>query len=150
MSSGLNSTIRQVDHLWSLYQGCNGVTGTLKHVKSSVARSGRIVLRWSSGYGTGGQFLRPGFDPRSRHIFWHPWSSCLLSGPKLQLDSRYKWSNICADYRLSFISKRSLDSRSVTHLKDFEKKTQKCFFFFFFFFFFVQTGTKKDIIIIIK
>ena len=45
------------------------VTGTLKHVKSFVARSGGIVLRWSSGYGAGGQFLRPGFDPRSRHIF---------------------------------------------------------------------------------
>ena len=45
------------------------VTGTLKHVKSSVARSGGIVLRWSSGYGAGGQILRPGFDPRSRHIF---------------------------------------------------------------------------------
>ena len=51
----------------------DGVTGTLKHVKSSVARSGGIVLRWSSGYGAGGQFLRPGFDPRSRHIFWRPW-----------------------------------------------------------------------------
>ena len=49
------------------------VTGTLKHVKSSVARSGDIVLRWSSGYGAGGQFLRPEFDPRSRHIFWRPW-----------------------------------------------------------------------------
>ena len=32
----------------------HGVTGTLKHVKSSVARSGGIVLRWSSGYGVGG------------------------------------------------------------------------------------------------
>ena len=31
-----------------------GVTGILKHVKSSVARSGGIVLRWSSGYGAGG------------------------------------------------------------------------------------------------
>ena len=30
------------------------VTGTLKHVKSSVARTGGIVLRWSSGYGAGG------------------------------------------------------------------------------------------------
>ena len=30
------------------------VTGTLKHVKSSVARSGGIVLQWSSGYGAGG------------------------------------------------------------------------------------------------
>ena len=29
------------------------VTGTLKHVKSSVARAGGIVLRWSSGYGAG-------------------------------------------------------------------------------------------------
>ena len=28
---------------------CVCVTGTLKHVKSSVARSGGIVLRWSSG-----------------------------------------------------------------------------------------------------
>ena len=44
----------------------DSVTGTLKHVKSSVARSGGIVLRWSSA---GGQFLRPGFDPLSRHIF---------------------------------------------------------------------------------
>ena len=51
----------------------NCVTGTLKHVKSSVARSGGIVLRWCSGYGAGGQFLRPEFDPRSRHIFWRPW-----------------------------------------------------------------------------
>ena len=41
----------------------DSVTGTLKHVKSSVARSGGIVLWWSSGYGAGGQFLRPGFDP---------------------------------------------------------------------------------------
>ena len=56
------------------------VTGTLKHVKSSVARSGGIVLWWSSGYGAGGQFLRPGFDPRSQHIFDVPESSCLLSG----------------------------------------------------------------------
>ena len=47
----------------------DSVTGTLKHVKSSVARSGGIVLRWSSGYGAGGQILRPGFDSRSRHIF---------------------------------------------------------------------------------
>ena len=30
------------------------VTGTLKHVRSSVARTGGIVLRWSSGYGAGG------------------------------------------------------------------------------------------------
>ena len=51
----------------------DSVTGTLKHVKSSVARSGGIVLRLSSGYGAGGHFLRPGFDPRSRHIFWRPW-----------------------------------------------------------------------------
>ena len=49
------------------------VTGTMKHVKSSVARTGSIVLRWSSGYGTGGQFLRPGFNPRSRDIFWWSW-----------------------------------------------------------------------------
>ena len=32
----------------------DSVTGTLKHVKSFVARSGGIVLRWSSGYGAGG------------------------------------------------------------------------------------------------
>ena len=32
----------------------DSVTGTLKHVKSSVARTGGIVLRWSSGYGEGG------------------------------------------------------------------------------------------------
>ena len=32
----------------------SAVTGTLKHVKSSVARSVGIVLRWSSGYGAGG------------------------------------------------------------------------------------------------
>ena len=32
----------------------DSVTGTLKHVKSSVARSGGIVLRRSSGYGAGG------------------------------------------------------------------------------------------------
>ena len=30
------------------------VTGTLKHVKSSVVRSSGIVLRWSSGHGAGG------------------------------------------------------------------------------------------------
>ena len=47
----------------------DSVTGTLKHIESSVAQSGGIVLRWSSGYGAGGQFLTPGFDPRSRHIF---------------------------------------------------------------------------------
>ena len=47
----------------------DSVTGTLKHVKSSVARSGGIVLSLSSGYGTVGHFLRPEFDPRSRHIF---------------------------------------------------------------------------------
>ena len=32
----------------------DSVTGTLKHVQSSVARTGGIVLRWSSGYGAGG------------------------------------------------------------------------------------------------
>ena len=32
----------------------DSVAGTLKHVKSSVARSGGIVLWWSSGYGGGG------------------------------------------------------------------------------------------------
>ena len=32
----------------------DSVTGTLKHVKSSVARTGGIVLRWSIGYGAGG------------------------------------------------------------------------------------------------
>ena len=32
----------------------DSATGTLKHVKSSVARSGGIVLQWSSGYGAGG------------------------------------------------------------------------------------------------
>ena len=51
-----------------LHKGGGGVTGTLKHVKSSVARSGGVVLRWSSGYGAGGQFLRPGLDHRSRQI----------------------------------------------------------------------------------
>ena len=70
------------------------VTGTLKNVKSSVARSGGIVLRWSSGYGAGGQFLGPGFDPQSRHIFWRPLASLNLpvssrSGPGLRLESRY-------------------------------------------------------------
>ena len=30
----------------------DSVTGTLKNVKSSVAWSGGVVLRWSSGYGT--------------------------------------------------------------------------------------------------
>ena len=35
-------------------EGTETVTGTLKHVKSSVARTGGIVLRWSSGYGAGG------------------------------------------------------------------------------------------------
>ena len=47
----------------------DSVTGTLKHVQSPVARSGGIVLRWSSA---GGQILRPGFDPRLRHIFRRP------------------------------------------------------------------------------
>ena len=32
----------------------DSVTGNLNHVKSSVARTGGIVLRWSSGYGAGG------------------------------------------------------------------------------------------------
>ena len=32
----------------------SSVTGTMKHVKSSVARSGGIVLRWSNGYCAGG------------------------------------------------------------------------------------------------
>ena len=32
----------------------DSVTGTLKHAESSGARSGGIVLRWSSGYGAGG------------------------------------------------------------------------------------------------
>ena len=32
----------------------DSVTGTLKHVKSSVARSGGIVLRSSCGYDAGG------------------------------------------------------------------------------------------------
>ena len=32
----------------------DSVTGTLKHIKSSVARCGGIVLWWSSGYGAGG------------------------------------------------------------------------------------------------
>ena len=32
----------------------DSVTGTLKRVKSSAARSGGIVPRWSSGYGAGG------------------------------------------------------------------------------------------------
>ena len=44
----------------------DSVKRTLKQVKSSVALSGGIVLRWSSA---GDQFLRPGFNPQSRHIF---------------------------------------------------------------------------------
>ena len=40
----------------------DSVTGTPKHVKSSVARSSDLVLRWSGGYGAEGYFLRPGFD----------------------------------------------------------------------------------------
>ena len=32
----------------------DSVTGTLKHVKSCVARAGGIVPRWFSGYGAGG------------------------------------------------------------------------------------------------
>ena len=32
----------------------DSVTGTLKHVKSFVARSGGIVPRWSRDYGAGG------------------------------------------------------------------------------------------------
>ena len=39
--------------IWSTGEE-NSVTGTLKHGKSSVARSGGVVLRWSSGYGAGG------------------------------------------------------------------------------------------------
>ena len=60
---------------WTLLSdsfGAKLVTRTLKHVKSSVVRAGGIVVRWSCGYGAGGEFLRPGFDPQSRHIFWRP------------------------------------------------------------------------------
>ena len=51
------------------------VTGTLKHVISSVARAGCIALLWSGGHRTGGQFLRPRSDNRSQHIkfLWRPW-----------------------------------------------------------------------------
>ena len=38
--------------IWTVSAGEeDSKTGTVKHVKSSVARSGDIVLRWSSGYG---------------------------------------------------------------------------------------------------
>ena len=37
-----------------LLASTRSVTETLKHVKSSVARSGGIVLRWSASYGAGG------------------------------------------------------------------------------------------------
>ena len=67
----------------------DSVTGTLKQVKSSVVRSGGIVLRWSSA---GGQFLRTGFDRRPDTSFDVHGSSCLLSGPGLQLDSHYSLS----------------------------------------------------------
>ena len=39
------------------------VTGTLKHVKSSVTRAGGIVLRWSIGMTQVAKLIRrPGFD----------------------------------------------------------------------------------------
>ena len=67
------------------------VTGTWKHVKSCVARTGGIVLRWSSGYGAG---CYNSSDPDSipgRDIFFDVFEcSCLLSGPWLQLESHYK------------------------------------------------------------
>ena len=73
LSFELDGPLEEEDEMWdtAMVEAVSTVivTGTLKHVKSSVARSGGIVLRWSSGYGAGGQFLRPGFDPRSRHIF---------------------------------------------------------------------------------
>ena len=49
------------------------VTGTLQHVKSSVARSGGVVLRGQAVMVQDVNSRRPGFDPRSRHIFWRPW-----------------------------------------------------------------------------
>ena len=52
----------------------DNVTGTLKQVKSSVARAGWIVLPWSGNYGAEGLFLRPGLDSRSEHNFWRPWT----------------------------------------------------------------------------
>ena len=58
-------------HCCCLDREFNWALLSLKHVKSSVVRSGGIALRWSSGYGAGG--LTPGFDIRSRHIFWRPW-----------------------------------------------------------------------------
>ena len=42
-----------------LFKTRANVTGTLKHVKSSVARSVGIVLRWSSGYGGCSSFSPP-------------------------------------------------------------------------------------------
>ena len=42
-----------------LFKTRANVTGTLKHVKSSVARSSGIVLRWSSGYGGCSSFSPP-------------------------------------------------------------------------------------------
>ena len=44
----------ETSSLWIRSTRAVSVTGTLKHVKSSVARTGGIVLRWSSGYGAGG------------------------------------------------------------------------------------------------
>ena len=53
LSSGLFPSQWKIACIQPVFKN-KGVTGTLKHVKSSVARTGGIVLRWSSGYGAGG------------------------------------------------------------------------------------------------
>ena len=67
----------------------DSVTGTLKHVKSSVVRS---VVSCCSGLPVMAQEAKswdPGSIPSRDTSFDVPESSCLLSGPGLQLDSRY-------------------------------------------------------------
>ena len=69
----------------------DSVRGTLKHVKSSVARSGGIVLRCSQAVMMQeANSWDPGSILGRDTSFDVPESSCLLSGPGLQLDSRYR------------------------------------------------------------
>ena len=87
------------------------VTGTPKHVKSSVVRSGGIVLRWSSGsVGQEANSWDPGSIPGRDTSFDVPESSCLLSGPGLQLDSRYST-------RISKYPFPALDPNSIVNIQ---------------------------------
>ena len=63
------------------------VTGIPEHVKSSGVWAGSIMLQWSSSSGAGGSFL--GSITGGDTSFDVTESSCLLSGPWLQLESRY-------------------------------------------------------------